>query len=125
MKLQYGGQNVAHLIERPVNSVLERAKSELWETLKEVMPPDGVVEEATNLLVKEVREFEVKYPDLKRAKGRSHQHVKSILRLMALRYPALRKRRKCDDVTGAMPQSMQIEGSADPVLSAGEVSRDG
>ena len=56
------------------------------------MPPDLVVEESTRMLVKEVIEFRVRYPGLVRAKGVGNQLVLNVIKRLALRYPALRKR---------------------------------
>lgn len=61
LKLQFRGRNIAHLVKRPQDPLLERCKSELWQALKEVIPLDHVVEEATKILTKEVRELEYRY----------------------------------------------------------------
>lgn len=96
--LQYGGRNISHLVQRKAKDrLLERCKSELWEELKEVMPPDWVVEEATRLLTKEVREFEAKYPSLLGSKKLTRQFVNNIVGLLIMRYPLLRLKR--DSVT--------------------------
>ena len=96
LRFQYGGRNISHLVERPGDPLLERCKSELWAALKEVMPPDEVTEEATRLLTREVREFESRYPALVNSTKTKGQIVSNVLRVMQLRYPALRK---CDRVT--------------------------
>lgn len=96
MKLQYGGKNVRHLVERAEDPLLERCKSDLWEALKEVMPPDQVVEETTMLLSKEVKELRHRYPALARSTLARRQIVSNILKLLVLRYPSLKK---CDNVT--------------------------
>lgn len=91
LKMTYGGSNVRNLVERPDDPLLERAKSQLWQELKEVMPEDGIEEEATRLLVHDVNEYRTKYPRLVRGKNLSQQLVDNVLDLMRLRYPALRK----------------------------------
>jgi len=96
LRFQYGGQNISHLVERPSDLLLERCKSELWSALKEVMPPDEVTEDAVRLLTKEVREFESRYPALVNSTKTKGQIVKNVLRVLQLRFPALRK---CDGVT--------------------------
>jgi hypothetical protein len=96
LKFQYGGRNIAHLVERPGDPLLERCKSELWQALKEVMPTDEVTEEAARLLTKEVREFESRYPALVHSTKTKGQIVRNVLTVMQLRYPALKK---CDGVT--------------------------
>ena len=116
--LTYGHRNIRHLVERPEDPFLERAKSELWQELKEVMPSDGVVEEAARLLSREVHDFAARYPDLCRAKGLSRQLVENILALMRLRYPALRKG---EDVRVGMSKSMQNAPEAKAVLSDGGI----
>lgn len=90
--LSYGALNVQHLIERPEDSFVESCKSKLWQELKEVMPSDGVTEEASRLLTKEIAEFRTRYPGLTRAKGASDQLVCNVVSRLALRYPALRKK---------------------------------
>jgi len=99
LRFQYGGQNISHLVERPSDLLLERCKSELWSALKEVMPPDEVTEEAVRLLTKEVREFEARYPALVNSTKTKGQIVKNALRVLQIRYPALRK---CDGVTSSL-----------------------
>lgn len=89
--LQYGGKNIKHLVERVENPLLERARSELWQALKEVMPPDGAVEEANRQLTKDVLEFQARYPTLVRSTKAVHQLVNNVLMVLAFRYPALRK----------------------------------
>jgi hypothetical protein len=96
LRFQYGGRNVAHLVERSQNPLLERCKSELWQALKEVMPENSVVEEATRLLTKEVHEFSARYPALVNSPKTKMSIVRNVLTVMKLRYPALRK---CDEVT--------------------------
>ena len=90
LKMQYGGRNVAHLVESSPDPLLERAKSLLWQELKETMPPDSVVEESSRILVLELAEFRAKYPGLN-PQGLASQLVKNVLSLLALRYPGLRK----------------------------------
>jgi hypothetical protein len=89
--LRYGGDNIRHLVERVENPLLERARSELWQALKEVMPPDGVVEEANRVLTKDVLEFQARYPSLVRSPKATRQLVDNVLSVLAFRYPALRK----------------------------------
>lgn len=89
--LQYGGSNIRHLVERVENPLLERVRSELWQALKEVMPPDGVVEEANRVLTKDVLEFQARYPALVRSTKAARQLVDNVLLVLALRYPALGK----------------------------------
>jgi hypothetical protein len=93
----YGGRNIAHLVEKPTDPLLERCKSELWQQLKEVMPPDSVVEEATRLLTKEVREFKTRFPALAHSTKAKQQLVDNVLKLLAVRYPTLVSKR--DTVT--------------------------
>jgi hypothetical protein len=88
--MQYGGRNVAHLVESSPDPLLERAKSLLWQELKETMPPDSVVEESSRILARELAEFRAKYPGLN-PQGLAPQLVKNVLSLLALRYPGLRK----------------------------------
>ena len=90
LRMQYGGRNVAHLVESSPDPLLERAKSLLWQELKEIMPSDSVVEESSRLLARELTEFRAKYPGLN-PQGLASQLVKNILSLLALRYPGLRK----------------------------------
>jgi hypothetical protein len=92
LSLQYGGANLRRLVEKPRDALLERAKSQLWQELKEVMPPDWVVEESTRLLTKEVRGFGMRYPRLLGARNLSSQLVAIVVARLALRYPGLRKR---------------------------------
>ena len=87
LHFQYGALNVKHLAEHPDDSLLERAKSKLWEELKGPMFEDRVVEEATRLLTKEVSQFRAKYPELVRARGVSSQLVSNVVALLRLRYP--------------------------------------
>jgi len=89
--LTYGARNVQHLAERPDDSFSESCKSRLWQELKEVFPDDGVTEEATRMLVKEIAEFRCKYPGLVRKKGVGDQLVSNVVARLALRYPALRR----------------------------------
>jgi hypothetical protein len=91
LSLSYGGQNVKHLVERPKNSLLERCKSDLWQALKEAMPPAGVVEEASLLLSKEVIEFQRRYPFLVSSTKARKQLVDNVMKVLRLRYPPLRK----------------------------------
>jgi len=91
LHLQYGALNVQHLIERPEDSFIEACKSKLWQELKETMPSDGVTEEASKMLLKEIADFRTRYPGLVRAKGASDQLVQNVVSRLALRYPALRK----------------------------------
>jgi hypothetical protein len=86
MKLQYGGENIRHLVEHADDAFLEAAKSDLWEGLKAAMLGDGVVEEANRLLYREVVEFRSRYPGLVRAKGARAQLVGNVLALLRLRY---------------------------------------
>jgi hypothetical protein len=93
LKLQYGGINIRHWVEsKTVNDpLLERCKSDLWEALKGPAPPDRIVEEATRLLIKEVKEFEYRYPDLVHSTKVRSQLVKNVLYQIGLRYPFLRR----------------------------------
>lgn len=89
--LRYGGRNIKHLVERPRNPLLERCKSDLWEELKEVMPPAGVVEEASLLLTNEVHEFQRRYPSLVSSTKARGQLVENVMKVLRLRYPPLRR----------------------------------
>ena len=91
LKLQYGGNNARHLVERVENPLLKRTPNELWQALKEVMPPDRVVDEANRLLTKEVLEFQARYPALVSSTKATRQLVDNVLAILVLRYPALRK----------------------------------
>jgi hypothetical protein len=95
-----------HLVEKAEDALLERAKSQLWQELKEVMPPDEIVEEATRLLTKEVREFRLRYPGLVKSKNLSLQLVGIVVDRLALRYPSLRRRR-------SVTMSPAVEGAGD------------
>ena len=77
---------------------MERAKSRLWEALKGPMLQDGVVEEATRLLMKDIVEFEHIYPDLVRGHKVADQLVSNSVRRLVLRYPRLKR---CVAVSGA------------------------
>jgi len=85
--MQYGGSNIQHLVERPSNALLERCRSLLWQELKGPMLQDGIVEEASRLIAKEVSEFQGRFPNLVRAKGVAEQFVSNIMSLLKLRYP--------------------------------------
>ncbi len=87
LHLQYGGRNIAHLVEKARDPFLERCRFELWEELKGPMLRDGVVEEATRLLMKEVLEFRARYPTLTHVRGASRQLVANVVALVKLRYP--------------------------------------
>lgn len=89
--LSYGGRNIAHLVETSEDPLLERCKSLLWEVLKGATPSDQIVEEATRLLIKEVKEFEHKYSDLIRSTKLTKQLVKRVLCQVALRYPFMKR----------------------------------
>ena len=88
LRFSYGGQNIAHLVERASNSFLERCKSLLWGELKGPMLPDGTVEEANRLLVKEVIDFRARYPMLAKSKRAAEQIVENVMGKVRLRYPA-------------------------------------
>lgn len=89
--LSYGGRNIAHLVETSEDPLLERCKSLLWEILKGAVLSDQIVEEATRLLTKEVKEFEHKYSDLVRSTKLAKQLVKRVLYQVALRYPFMKR----------------------------------
>lgn len=91
LRLNYGGTNIKHLLERAENPLLERSKSLLWEALKGPALPDGVVEQASRLLIKEVKEFEYRYPGLIRSHKVASQLVENVLDLVVLRYPRLKE----------------------------------
>jgi hypothetical protein len=91
LRLTYGGVNIKHLLETSDDPLLERSKSLLWEVLKGPAPPDDVVEQASRLLVKEVREFEFRYPELISGHKVAGQLVQNVLRLVVLRYPRLKE----------------------------------
>jgi hypothetical protein len=114
LRLKYGGRNIAHLVERANDPLLERCKSELWEALKEVMPPDGVVEEAARLLIRDVRHFETNYPNLVKAKNVASQLVKNVIRVLVLRYPSLRK---CNAATPVLEVREMSEQQEDRIKS--------
>ena len=90
--LQYGGRNMAHLVEKPTDYLLERAKSLLWEELKTSMPGDMVTDEAARMLSKEVRDFRARYPGLARSRFVANQLVQNVVARLAARYPDLRGR---------------------------------
>ena len=83
---------MAHLVEKPTDYLLERAKSLLWEELKAVMPGDMVTDEAARMLSKEVRDFRARYPGLVRSKFVANQLVQNVVARLAARYPDLRGR---------------------------------
>jgi hypothetical protein len=87
LHLQYGGQNISHLVERPQDALLERCRSLLWEELKGPMFRDEIVEEASRLLTREVSEFRSRFPGLVRSKGLADQLVRNVVDLLRLRYP--------------------------------------
>lgn len=89
--LSYGGRNIAHLVETSEDPLLERCKSLLWEVLKGAAPSDQIVDEATRLLTKEVKEYEHKYSDLVRSTKLAKQLVKRVLYQIALRYPFMKR----------------------------------
>jgi DNA mismatch repair ATPase MutS len=79
------------LVETSEDPLLERCKSLLWEILKGAVLSDQIVEEATRLLTKEVKEFEHKYSDLVRSTKLAKQLVKRVLYQVALRYPFMKR----------------------------------
>jgi hypothetical protein len=87
LKMQYGGRNIAHFVERPTDPLLERCRSLLWEELKGPMFKDGIVEEASRLLTREVSSFRARFPGLLRSKGLADQLVRNVVDLLRLRYP--------------------------------------
>jgi hypothetical protein len=87
LRLQYGGRNVAHLVERPPDPLLERCRSLLWSELKGPMFEDRIVEEASQLLARHVSEFRARFPALVRSRGLANQLVENIMSLLRLRYP--------------------------------------
>jgi hypothetical protein len=88
LHLQYGGRNVAHLVERPPDQLLERCRSLLWSELKGPMFEDRIVEEASQLLARHVSEFRARFPALVRSKGLAGQLVRNVVDLLRLRYPS-------------------------------------
>jgi len=89
--LCYGGNNIAHIVEKASDPLIERCKSDMWGKLKEVMPADGVVDEATKLLTREIAELRQKYPALAKSTKARSQLVVNVLKILSLRYPSLRK----------------------------------
>ena len=90
--LRYGGRNIAHMVEKPRDSLLERSMSMLWEELKAAMPGDMVTDEAARMLSKEVRDFRARYPGLARSRFVANQLVQNVVARLAARYPDLRGR---------------------------------
>ena len=107
LSLAYGGQNISHLVHNVEDPLMERAKSRLWEVLKGPMLQDGVVEEATRLLMKDIVEFEHIYPDLVRGHRVADQLVSNSVRRLVLRYPRLKR---CVAVSGVGRRLVEEKG---------------
>lgn len=87
MKMQYGGANIKHKVERPTNRLLENCKSLLWQELKGPMPRDEIVEEANRLIMREVRMFQAQHAPLVRSKKLAEHLVSRVFQVLKLRYP--------------------------------------
>ena len=90
LRLNCGGTNIKHLLEKVEDPLLERSKSLLWEALKGPALPDDVVEQASRLLVREMKDFEYRYPGLISGHKVVSQLVQNVLDLVVLRYPKLK-----------------------------------
>jgi len=87
MRMQYGGLNIKHKVERPANRLLENCRSILWQELKGPMLRDEIVEEANRLLTREVRMFQAQHAPLVRSKNLAEHLVSRVVEVLKLRYP--------------------------------------
>ena len=101
------------ILDRKIEGKLEEnlvreAKSDVMEALKAYYPADSITDEAGRLVVKEVLEFQARYPGL-RPKGLGAAITSNVLARLELRHPQLRgvrmlgrqpKRERPSDVAG-------------------------
>ena len=87
LKPKYGALNIAHLVDDKADTMVEKARSLLWQELKSYMLPDAEVEAATRMLLKEIADFRAKYPGLLRSKGLAAEMVNVVLARIRLQRP--------------------------------------
>lgn len=93
-----GFENHWAILKRKIEGKLEEnlvreAKSDVMQALKSFYPTDSISDEAGRLVVKEVLEFQARYPGL-RPKGLGAAVTSNVLARLELRHPQLRGVRK-------------------------------